>query len=367
MIDKEPELIYALNTNGRMVHVDSVPNGTDCGCVCPKCHQPLIAKQGEKRLHHFAHCGEYGEHGAHPCRGYFEAEIHCLAKQIIKDKKELMLPAFEDFVKAKRVRFVKVEVEERNDRKDLQPDVVGETEDGRRIMIEIYYSHQVREDKKNKIKELGCECVEIDVKGVEENTLENFLLNESIQREWLVHPLVDKIKNDRYKSAIQNTEEKEKEYKKLEIQRAARNKEIIDIKRKRHSEKERKQIIQNARYYNPSSYDDVPDIPYNYYYNYHLEDNIFCTINDIHKKLTDILRDNKLFIKVGMHETKIYRIERGTDCLYILHANVGCQGRNPIHLTRMTIRSGQDFYQNLGAYDSEDKALWACRDATQRY
>lgn len=37
-------LIYAIGTNGQLVFVDDVPNGKQCGCVCPACNEPLVAK-----------------------------------------------------------------------------------------------------------------------------------------------------------------------------------------------------------------------------------------------------------------------------------------------------------------------------------
>ncbi len=49
-------LLRALDEQGALVHVDTVPNGSACGCVCPSCKQPLIAKNaGSVLVHHFAH------------------------------------------------------------------------------------------------------------------------------------------------------------------------------------------------------------------------------------------------------------------------------------------------------------------------
>ena len=47
---------YALHdSTGRIVHVDNVPRGADCGCICFGCRSPLIARKGQVRRHHFAH------------------------------------------------------------------------------------------------------------------------------------------------------------------------------------------------------------------------------------------------------------------------------------------------------------------------
>ena len=37
MSNNNKYLKYALNAKGELVHIDSVPNGNDCGCVCPAC------------------------------------------------------------------------------------------------------------------------------------------------------------------------------------------------------------------------------------------------------------------------------------------------------------------------------------------
>lgn len=45
----EPYLTYAISPKGKLVHVDSVPNGLLCGCTCPKCNSELVAKMKKVR------------------------------------------------------------------------------------------------------------------------------------------------------------------------------------------------------------------------------------------------------------------------------------------------------------------------------
>ena len=49
----ERELIFswAENADGKLVHVDSVPRGRACNCVCPCCYEPLEARHGGIRVH----------------------------------------------------------------------------------------------------------------------------------------------------------------------------------------------------------------------------------------------------------------------------------------------------------------------------
>jgi len=78
--ESKPNLIYALNAEGKPVHVDCVPKGRACGCKCPRCEGFLEARNGGKvRAHHFAH-----EDGA-DCVGAVESAIHCLAKEVLAE------------------------------------------------------------------------------------------------------------------------------------------------------------------------------------------------------------------------------------------------------------------------------------------
>lgn len=73
-------LTYALNATGQLVDVDKVPVGNKCGCFCPACKEPLIAKnQGTKRMHHFAH------QSGTECDYAIESMLHILAKEKIRE------------------------------------------------------------------------------------------------------------------------------------------------------------------------------------------------------------------------------------------------------------------------------------------
>lgn len=75
------ELTYAYNAARNLVYVDSVPNGNNCGCFCPKCGEALCARNGgNKRMHHFSHIS------GSDCPGAYERMLHLLAKDRFYNK-----------------------------------------------------------------------------------------------------------------------------------------------------------------------------------------------------------------------------------------------------------------------------------------
>lgn len=75
---------------GKIHHVKSVPNGLACGCVCPNCRTPLIAKnKGEWKRPHFAHAVDTD------CFNYETMSyLHQYAQQLLEAEQSIVLPEF---------------------------------------------------------------------------------------------------------------------------------------------------------------------------------------------------------------------------------------------------------------------------------
>ena len=79
------KLIYALK-DGNIVSIDDVPSGKECGCVCPACGDELIARKGQKRMHHFAHRSN------EDCEYGYESSLHLAAKDILSRSEKMVIP-----------------------------------------------------------------------------------------------------------------------------------------------------------------------------------------------------------------------------------------------------------------------------------
>ena len=79
------KLIYALK-DGNIVSIDDVPSGKECGCVCPACGDELIARKGQKRMHHFAHRSN------EDCEYGYESSLYLAAKDILSRSEKMVIP-----------------------------------------------------------------------------------------------------------------------------------------------------------------------------------------------------------------------------------------------------------------------------------
>lgn len=177
----EANLTYAPNQDGKLVHVDSVPNGNACGCVCIKCNSPLCAKNGgDKRTHHFAHLN------GTVCEDAFETTLHKMAKDVLLKTKRILLPKRNDGQDDELVVFDRVESEVHDKETGLCPDCIG-YKGNSVIWVEFKVSHPIDRKKKEKIISAHIECIEIDLNGCQLDPIEieKFLTNTSEKRVWI--------------------------------------------------------------------------------------------------------------------------------------------------------------------------------------
>lgn len=190
---KDSILTWAIGPDGSPVHVDQVPNGISCNCTCPCCSERLLAKNGGNiYIHHFAHVSEI------QCSGAVESALHMLAKHILQREKRIMLPGWQGVTGPFLQQFDTVELEQRTDRSDLQPDLAGVTSDSKRILVEVRCTHAVDWRKRHKLLESGLACVEVDVSGqpLDERRLTRFLTRSTELRLWVSHPEFGRLEQE---------------------------------------------------------------------------------------------------------------------------------------------------------------------------
>lgn len=175
-------LIYALK-DGKLVGIGDVPNGARCGCVCPKCGERLVARNGGSQMqHHFAHSADS------ICVGSAETALHLLAKEVLQEMRTLMLPDYYGY-KGTAIEFDEIILEERQVDSGLRPDCIG-VKNGHRLWIEIKVNHAVPERKLQYIREHKQGCVEIDFSRFLEDSytyddIRRFLTEDKACKEWL--------------------------------------------------------------------------------------------------------------------------------------------------------------------------------------
>ncbi len=76
--------------NNRIVVIEDIPkekNGLKCGCICPNCKEPFVAKMGDINCHHFAHSGQ----GCDQMNAYM-AGLYMLLNEHVSNGRTLYLP-----------------------------------------------------------------------------------------------------------------------------------------------------------------------------------------------------------------------------------------------------------------------------------
>jgi ribosomal protein L19 len=157
------QLAYGERADGTIAHISEVASGLACGCICPGCKTRLVARKGAEKVHHFAH------HGTLPCQHARESALHKLAKEVLDERRELLVPA----VGAQRDGNSLVTHKERVHRFDgavlehrldtIIPDVIVR-KGKHRLLVEIFVTHRCDLEKIRRIEALGISCLEIDLR-----------------------------------------------------------------------------------------------------------------------------------------------------------------------------------------------------------
>lgn len=70
---------FAVDANGHWRDVGEVARGKACNCFCAECHGQLVARQGEVRVHHFAHADRK------ECKEALEGSLFGMAIEILRE------------------------------------------------------------------------------------------------------------------------------------------------------------------------------------------------------------------------------------------------------------------------------------------
>lgn len=171
---------WAENAEGRMVHIDDVPRGLSCNCICPNCHERLMARHGDVKQHGFAHHSDNRGANLKIC---YMVILYKLAEQIVQTRKRLRFPSYYEIFHEKDIEFVDVKIDSSFERADKQPDIIATTADGKQYLIEFTFKDEVQRKRPINYKNLN--CLEIDLSEQSFESIENFLLAESSDRKWL--------------------------------------------------------------------------------------------------------------------------------------------------------------------------------------
>ncbi len=188
------DLVYAMNENGRVVHVREVVSGLACGCRCPACGMPLIAKKGLELTHHFAHEAQSS------CRAAAETALHRMAKEIVEQALKLWLPAVtarygtetRELYKGQDVIFTRAQSEARH-LHEVVPDLFLERGD-HMLLVEICVTHPCDDAKRAELRAKGIATLEIDLSAVPRNASREEVAKavlHSAQRQWIYHPKIE--------------------------------------------------------------------------------------------------------------------------------------------------------------------------------
>ena len=169
-------LEYAEEKNTqKFVHVNSVPNGKNCGCICPECKDDLIAKNNCKDIsNHFAH------QNLVEGRACLMTQLHLAAQNYFLNLSKFTLPQVSILFERSQLTSPEKNVNIISSRLEAKlgkyyADVLLETNVGQ-IVIEISVTHDSEEGKIQYYQNNSISSLEYDL-----SLLKNLEIQPSIE------------------------------------------------------------------------------------------------------------------------------------------------------------------------------------------
>ncbi len=158
-------LPYGLAADGKLARVADVQRGLACGCRCPACGSPLLARKGEVKVAHFAH------HANRECKGTWETKLHLLAKEVLLESSRVLLPEVvatfggANETIAGPTWFTYGLVRPEVGLESIRPDIVL-TGRGRELLVEVAVTHFCGPEKVGELRQRDLPAIEIDLSAV---------------------------------------------------------------------------------------------------------------------------------------------------------------------------------------------------------
>lgn len=154
-------MFVALDPNGQLITIKNAMRGLACNCTCACCGEPVVARKGLIREHHFSH-----HSNKESCFIHRESLLHLYAKEVICNQLGVQLPPLpgtwpESEDKTSWWDFERVD--EEVPQQGFQPDLVAHLRNGDQLFIEVAVTSFIGEEKLERIKSAGINTVEIDL------------------------------------------------------------------------------------------------------------------------------------------------------------------------------------------------------------
>ena len=203
---------YALhNDSNTIVHVDSVPNGKRCNCVCKNCGDALIAKNNGKIVqHHFSHTTK------EESRDCQMTQLHIAMQLYFSSLSEITLPKNEITIDETDITVPDLTTEVKESTLEYRigsylADIYLATDTGN-VAIEVCVTHKCDEEKERYYIDQQIDSIEYYFPLAEGNSIAKWtslVKDNLVKYKWIYHSDLE-IKKLEYFEIVEQKKKKKK-------------------------------------------------------------------------------------------------------------------------------------------------------------